>query len=96
MHWFEDLTDARAKMQTWQKDYNEERPHGLSRTERPCSTRRSGTNRGQKIADPVDLKLGGRSVHSVLASGSNEIIGHSLPKLDRGGAVRIRVYRNRL
>ena len=52
VHWFENLTDARAKMQAWKQEYNEERP--LSRTSRPCSTRRSGINRGQKIADPVD------------------------------------------
>ena len=27
MHWFEDLTDVRANMQVWQKEYNEDRPH---------------------------------------------------------------------
>ena len=27
VHWFEDLTDARAKMQVWQQEYNEDRPH---------------------------------------------------------------------
>ena len=27
VHWFEDLTDVRAKMQAWQKEYNEDRPH---------------------------------------------------------------------
>ena len=27
VHWFEDLTDARAKMQVWKQEYNEERPH---------------------------------------------------------------------
>ena len=32
VHWFEDLTDARAKMQVWQQEYNEERPHRSSRT----------------------------------------------------------------
>ena len=26
-HWFEDLADARAKLQAWQTDYNECRPH---------------------------------------------------------------------
>ena len=26
-HWFEDLTDAREKMQAWQRGYNESRPH---------------------------------------------------------------------
>lgn len=26
-HWFEDLTDARNKLQAWRKDYNESRPH---------------------------------------------------------------------
>ena len=30
VHWFESLTDARAKMQAWQQEYNEDRP--LSRT----------------------------------------------------------------
>lgn len=28
MHWFEDLTEARAKMQAWKQEYNEDRPHG--------------------------------------------------------------------
>ncbi len=27
VHWFEDLTDAREKMQAWQRDYDESRPH---------------------------------------------------------------------
>ena len=27
VHWFEDLTDARAKLQGWKQEYNEERPH---------------------------------------------------------------------
>ena len=27
VHWFEDLTDAREKMQAWQREYNESRPH---------------------------------------------------------------------
>ena len=30
VHRFEDLTDARAKMQAWKQEYNEDRP--LSRT----------------------------------------------------------------
>jgi putative transposase len=27
VHWFDDLTDAKEKMQAWQDDYNENRPH---------------------------------------------------------------------
>ena len=27
VHWFDDLTDAKEKMQAWQVDYNESRPH---------------------------------------------------------------------
>ena len=27
VHWFEDVTDVRANMQVWQKEYNEDRPH---------------------------------------------------------------------
>ena len=27
VHWFEDLTDIRAKMQAWQQEYNADRPH---------------------------------------------------------------------
>ena len=27
LHWFKDLTDARAKMQVWKQEYNEDRPH---------------------------------------------------------------------
>ena len=27
VHWFEDLTDARAKLQVWKQEYNEDRPH---------------------------------------------------------------------
>ena len=30
VHWFENLTDARAKLQVWKQEYNEDRP--LSRT----------------------------------------------------------------
>ena len=52
MHWFEDLTEARAKLQGWQQEYNEERLTGLSRTSRPCSTRRNGTHSGQKSLIP--------------------------------------------
>ena len=26
-HWFEDLTDAQEKLQAWQKEYSESRPH---------------------------------------------------------------------
>ena len=59
VHWFEDVTDVRAKMQAWQKEYNEDRPHRSLKNVTPLhSTRRSGTHRGQKIADPVDQKSG--------------------------------------
>lgn len=27
MHWFRDLTDAKDKLQAWQREYNESRPH---------------------------------------------------------------------
>ena len=27
VHWFDDLTDAKQKLQAWQKEYNESRPH---------------------------------------------------------------------
>jgi len=27
-HWFMSLEDAAEKLETWRKDYNEERPHG--------------------------------------------------------------------
>ena len=27
VHWFDDLTDARRKLQAWQREYNESRPH---------------------------------------------------------------------
>ncbi len=27
VHWFEDLTDAKEKLQAWKSDYNENRPH---------------------------------------------------------------------
>ncbi len=27
VHWFEDLTDARKKLQDWKREYNESRPH---------------------------------------------------------------------
>ena len=27
VHWFDDLTDAQEKLQTWQNEYNESRPH---------------------------------------------------------------------
>jgi putative transposase len=27
MHWFFDLEDARKKIESWRKEYNEENPH---------------------------------------------------------------------
>ena len=27
VYWFDDLTDARKKLQAWQREYNETRPH---------------------------------------------------------------------
>ena len=27
VHWFDDLTDAQRKLQAWQREYNETRPH---------------------------------------------------------------------
>jgi len=27
VRWFDDLTDARTKLQAWQREYNESRPH---------------------------------------------------------------------
>ena len=27
VHWFDDLTDAKIKLQAWQREYNENRPH---------------------------------------------------------------------
>jgi putative transposase len=27
VHWFDDLTDAKQKLQAWQREYNESRPH---------------------------------------------------------------------
>ena len=29
VHWFADLTDAKEKLQAWQNEYNESRPHML-------------------------------------------------------------------
>ena len=68
MHWFEDLTDARAQMQVWKYEYNEDLPHRSFKNLTLLSTRRSGTHRGQKIADPVDQRSG--SPHKVPLSHS--------------------------
>ena len=27
VHWFNDLTDAKEKLQAWRREYNRERPH---------------------------------------------------------------------
>ena len=27
MHWFDDLTNSRKKLQAWRREYNESRPH---------------------------------------------------------------------
>ena len=27
LHWFEDYKDAKIKIETWRKDYNQSRPH---------------------------------------------------------------------
>ena len=62
VHWFEDLTDARAKTQVWKQEYNEDRPHRSLNTWRPSSTKRKGTHKGQKPADPVDQQSGSLQV----------------------------------
>lgn len=54
VHGFEDLTDTRAKLQVWQQGTMRSGLTGLSTTSHPCSIRRRGINRDQKIANPVD------------------------------------------
>ena len=34
-HWFLSLEDAREKMETWRRDYNEQRPHSAIGNKRP-------------------------------------------------------------
>ena len=64
VHGFEDVTDARAKMQVWKQEDNEDRP--LSRTGRPCRTRYSGTHRGPNIADRVDQRSASSHAGTIL------------------------------
>ena len=64
VHWFENLTDARAMMQVWQQEYNEERPHRSLKNLTPLQYKAQWhTQSSQKLADPVDLNWGEDQFH---------------------------------
>ena len=59
VHWFDDLTDAREKLQAWRREYNESRAStGLSMTSRPWNLRPGGPKTGQKFADDLAQEMG--------------------------------------
>ena len=53
VYWFEDLTDARAKMQVWKQEDNEERPHRSLKNLTPLQYKAQWHTQRQKIANPV-------------------------------------------
>lgn len=54
VHWFEDLTDARAKLQVWKQEYNEERPHRSLKNLTPLQYKTQWHIQRSEIANPVD------------------------------------------
>jgi len=51
VHWFRDLTDAKDKLQAWQKEYNESRPHRSLNNLTPLEYKAKWAKSSQKIAD---------------------------------------------
>jgi putative transposase len=41
-HWFLTLTDAAEKLETWRRDYNEDRPHGAIGNKTPITLMNPG------------------------------------------------------
>ena len=54
VHWFEDLTDARAKLQVSKQEYNEERPHRSLNNLTPLQYKAQWHIQRSEIANPVD------------------------------------------
>ena len=54
VHWFDDLTDARRKLQAWQREYNEIRPHRSLNELSPQEFKALWTQQRQKFTDGVD------------------------------------------
>lgn len=50
MHWFTDLTDASNKLQAWQEDYNESRPHRSLNNLTPSEFAAQWATEGQTVA----------------------------------------------
>jgi len=58
VHWFDDLTDAKEKLQAWRRKYNESRPHRSLDDLSPWNLRPAGSKTGQKFADDLVRKKG--------------------------------------
>ena len=54
VHWFDDLTDAKTKLQAWQREYNETRPHRSLNELSPQEFKARWTQQRQKFTDAVD------------------------------------------
>ena len=54
VHWFEDLTDARDKLQAWRAEYNESRPHRALNNLSPIDFADQWATQRQKLAEPVE------------------------------------------
>ena len=50
LHWFDDITDAKVKLQAWQKEYNETRPHRALNDLSPREFESHWTNEMSKVA----------------------------------------------
>ena len=58
VHWFDDLTDARRKLQAWQREYNEIRPHRSLNELSPQEFKARWTQQRQKSTDWMDQYMG--------------------------------------
>ena len=54
VHWFEDLTDARDKLQAWRTEYNESRPHRALSNLSPIDFADQWATQRQKLAESVE------------------------------------------
>ena len=55
-HWFLSLSDAREKLESWRRDYNEVRPHGAIGNKTPAA-RRLDDGGTSSLASKTDRKI---------------------------------------
>ena len=59
LHWFDDLTDAREKLQAWRREYNENRPHRALDELSPLEFKAQWVEKaGQNFANELAQKMG--------------------------------------